>query len=243
VSSGERIHVGVLGPLALAFAVTSARSARADVLVGWKGTLPSPSEASVELAPDIGIASRPAQGGHGVSYALGFTYGAHVQIPLLRFLRLTAYYSHTDQTIDIDRGVLGGGAPVTPLGDLDSYVIGARVQPAFHFSDRLRVWANLGVAWGVMTAPALRVSTTVPFDVGPHGDAYVEFPFGVGGEFDFWARRAGITADIAVGPVVGGFDLNRPRQAIDGSGRLVSVPTLPPFGSVWTGTLGLAIHL
>jgi hypothetical protein len=233
----------VASTLVLVLASAAPRAARADVLVGWRGTQPSPDEANVELGPDVGMAARPAQSGHGVTYALGLTYGAHVQVPLLRLLRMSAYYTHAAQTIDIDRGALGGGAPVTALDDLKSYVIGLRVQPAFHFSDRLRVWANLGVAWGMMTAPVLRVSAPMPFDVGQHADAFVEFPFGVGGEFDFWAHLAGITADFAVGPVVGGFDLDQPERVIDGSGHLVGVPTLPPFSYVWTATFGLVLHL
>jgi hypothetical protein len=237
------MHLRPIAALAAAFAVTVARRARADELKGWKGTLPSPREANVELGPDIGLTLRPASSGHGVTYDLGFAYGAHVQVPLLRVLRMSAYYSHAAQAIHVDPGVLGAGAPVVPLGDMDSYVIGLRVQPAFHFNDRLRVWANLGVAWGVMTAPDLRVLATPPFGVAKHGDAFVEFPFGFGGEFDFWSRWAGITADVAVGPVLGGFDIANPVQTIDGSGRLVGVPSLPPFGSVWTATLGLALHL
>jgi hypothetical protein len=229
--------------LAPALVGSAPRAARADTLVAWRGTLPSPNEANVELGPDVGVASQPAQSGHGVTYALGFAYGAHVQVPLLRLLRMSAYYSRASQTVDVARGALGGGAPVTALGDLESYVIGTRIQPAFHFSDRLRVWANLGVAWGVMTSPVLRVSAPIPFDVGQHADAFVVFPFGVGGEFDFWSHWAGITADFAAGPVIGGFDLDRPERVIDGSGRLLAVPTIPPFASIWTATFGISLHL
>jgi hypothetical protein len=233
----------VLAALAVTLVTAAPRAARADVLVGWRGTLPSPNEANVEIGPDVGVTSRPAVSGHGATYSLGLAYGAHVQVPLLRILRVSAYYSHAAQPIEIDRGALGGGAPVTAEDDLKSYVIGLRVQPAFHFSDRLRVWANLGVAWGMMTSPVLRVSAPLQFEVPQHADAFVEFPFGVGGEFDFWAHVAGITADFTAGPVLGGFDLDRPNWVIDGSGRLVTVPSLPPFSSVWTATVGLAIHL
>jgi hypothetical protein len=201
-------------------------------------------EPDVVLAADVGVASRPAESGHGVSYSAGFAYGGHIQVPLFRhFLRFSTYYAHLSQSIDVDRGALGGDAPVVPLGDLDSYVIGARLQPVLHFSDRLRVWANVGVAWGIMTAPALRVDAALPFQVGPHGAAYVEFPFGVGGEFDFWPRWAGITADLTAGPGLNGFDLGTPQQTIDASGRLIAVRSLPPTRSVWSATAGLTIHL
>lgn len=231
-----RIQLWIVGLAALANAGAASRLARADAVR-------SNREANIELAPDVGFGSRPAEGGHGATYSVGFVYGAHIQVPLLRFLRFSAYYSHLSQSITVAPGTLGGGAPVQPLGDLDSYVIGARVQPTLHLSDRLRLWANLGAAWGVMTAPALRVPAAPPFDVGRHGDAFFELPFGAGGEYDFWPQWASITTDVALGPVIGGFDLDRPRQTIDASGRLVSVPTLPPASSSWSVTIGVALHL
>jgi hypothetical protein len=240
VGSAVRIEIAALG--AAIVTIVGPRLARADAPVPWWGA-PSGREATVELVPDIGVAWRPAATGHGVRYGVGLTYGGHIQIPLLRVLRLTTYYEHLRQSIEVDRGALGGGAEVTPLDDLDSYVIGARLQPVYHVSDRLRFWANVGVAWGIMTAPKVRVSAPISVDVGMHGDAFVEFPFGAGGEFEFWPGTLGITADAAAGPALSGFDITVPRQAIDASGRLVSVPTLPPFGSTWTATIGLAIHL
>jgi hypothetical protein len=239
VGSAVRIQVGLL---AAAMLVMAPRAGRAEAPVPWWGA-PSGREALVELVPDIGIASRPAESGHGVTYATGLAYGAHVQIPLLRVLRLSTYYAHLSQTIHVDRGALGGGAEVTPVDDLDSYVIGLRVQPILHLSDRLRLWANVGVAWGIMTAPPLRMSPPVSVVVGEHGDAFVEFPFGAGGEFELWPRWLGITADVTAGPVLDGFDLSVPRQAIDASGRLVAVPNLPPFSSMWTATVGLSLLL
>jgi hypothetical protein len=195
----------------------------------------------VELGPDVGVVSRPAEGGRGATYGTAVAYGAHVQIPAVRALRVTLYYSRSSQSVEVDRARYG--APVTPQGRLESYVLGARIQPTFHVSERLRLWANLCVAWGIMTAPVLHVSAASPFDIGQHSDAFVEFPFGIGGEFDFWRNVAGVTLDLAAGPVSAGFDPTRRFQTLNASGKLVEVPSLPPFGSIGIATLGLSLHI
>ena len=218
-------------------------AAAALALFGAAPRLVRAADPNVELGPDVGILRRPAASGRGARYGTGFAYGAHVQVPVASFIRTTAYYVRTSQSLEIDPGTLGAGAPVIARDDLASYVIGLRIQPTFSPTDRLHLWLNLGVAWGVMTSPVLHVAAPTPFEVGRHGDAFVEFPLGVGGEFDWWPHRAGVTLDLAAGAVSGGFDSATRLYTIDAAGKLVSVPLLPPFASTWSAMLGIVAHL
>jgi hypothetical protein len=217
----------------LAFALASLGAVRAAVA----------ADPDVELGPDFGAARRVAASGYGVTYDAAFAYGAHIQVPIARLLRFTAYYARIAQRIDMRPGALGIGAPVSPKDELDSYVIGARLQPTVHLSSRLRLWLDLGAAWGVMTSPVLHVDAAAPYEVGRHPEAFAEFPFGAGGEFDWWPERAGVTVDVTGGLISGGFDQADRLQTIDASGRLVAVPPLPSFSSSWSATLGIVLHL
>jgi hypothetical protein len=197
---------------------------------------------SVELGPDIGVIERPAENGYGVRYGAAVAYGAHIQIPLASFLRFTAHYARTSQEVELGPGALGTSAPVQANERLRSYTIGARIQPTWNASRRLHLWVNLGVGWGIMTAPGVHVAAPVPYAVGIHSAAFVEFPFGVGGEFDIVPGWAGLTLDLTAGPVSGGLDPSRRQQAIDAAGKLFEVPSLPAFRSTWSAMLGVVAH-
>ena len=104
-----------------------------------------PKHNNVELTPLIGMVQRGAQGPQKVvKYDPGLAVGGRIKLPIVNWLQFAMYYLRVFQGVGVADGALERGAPVSVDGHLSSYVIGGRLEPTWHVTERLRLWVSAG---------------------------------------------------------------------------------------------------
>lgn len=206
-----------------------------------------PKHNNVELTPLIGMVQRGAEGPQKVvKYDPGLAVGGQIKLPIVNWLQFAMYYLRVFQGVGVADGALERGAPVSVDGHLSSYVIGGRLEPTWHVTERLRLWVSAGGGWGKISTPRLQVHAPSPYTVEPQEAVFVEIPLGVGGDFEIIPHWMSFAIDAAVGPVLAQGGQLGPRsgaQAVTAEGRLVYPPLIPELSSSWTLVAGISLHL
>lgn len=193
------------------------------------------------LGPDLGVMTRAASG-TGVSYAAGVAYGAHLNVPFLRWLSMSLYYLHADQSMSIDGPAAWGTAAELSVSDsLSSYLLGARLQPTLPIGERAAAWLNVGAAWGVLSFPVVRAAAADPYVIRTPPHSFIEFPLGIGGEWELVPRWLALQANAEFAIAVD--DAASPVQSVTQSGLLAYSRALPGFTHSFVSTIGLALKL
>lgn len=204
---------------------------------------------TVQLGPDFGVIHRQAQPNRAdIEYGPGIVYGAHAQILAASWMRFSLYYQHARQPLFMPQGSLGHGAIVHPeSGHFSSYVLGARIQPTVNLSRRLHLWFSAGAGWGKVSAPAMEigaVDSEVHTRSAPREGVLVELPFGVGGSFDIIPGWVALSIDATYAPLTNqSGDMYHDVQAIDASGNLTHIGSMPKLGPTMAAFASVLIEL
>jgi hypothetical protein len=207
---------------------------------------PLPWARSLDVGPDLAIVFRPTPGGDdAIHYAPAAGLGLHGRIALHRYLRFSAYFVSATHEVELPSSALGLGGDLA-VDDAATYSFGARLQPTWPLSERLRLWASAGAGWGRVEVG--RMSVIEPgkpsFEVRERGESFVELPLGLGGSYDLIPRWLAIDVELTSAFVIdqheGAFGA---AQAIDADGKKRAIGAFPAFDAAIVQTLGLSLIL
>lgn len=200
-------------------------------------------ERHVEIGPDVGVWSRPAEG-NGVSYAPGLAYGAHARVELWRFLGFRVYANQSSHAVDVPRSALGLDDTQIEQPDLEVFQLGARAEPTYMPMPTLRLWAGLGVAWARATAPEPSSSGATAIHYADRSGVLLEYSAALGATWDFVPRWLAATASVSGGLIRAQTgDLFNAHTVNDGAGGTRRMGGLPEFESSFSALLGVGMIL
>ncbi|MRG94144.1 hypothetical protein [Polyangium spumosum] len=198
----------------------------------------------VDLGGGVALVHRFASDEPRVRYPAAVGMALWARVDVTRWLRANLYALRTERDMALPAGALGlAGDP----GDVEyyAYSFGLRLAPTWHLSSRARAWASAGAGWGRLEHGRFSVvSPSGVFLVRERSASYVELPLGVGASFDVVPRWLAVELETSgvfyVGQRGRAFD---EAQAVDASGRRVTVGAFPRFDGGFVTTLGLSLVL
>ena len=215
-----------------------------------------PWERRLEIGPDFALMIRPLTDGLGessIKYEPAPAWGVHINWPVIKWVHFRPYFTHASHTVDIPQGAMSTDSPSSIGADavidelkVETFTLGAKLAPTWHFTERVRAWVALGVGWGRFSYPKMTVTESDGgnYIVRDRSGVFVEFPLGLGISVDIIERWLLIGYEATAAPITGqSGDAHERFQAIDALGRTRDVG---PFGAIELSvvqTLGLSLIL
>lgn len=110
------------------------------------------------LGVDEGVVWRPAKDAVGVTYAAGLAWGVSGRIEPAPWLGVRLLTRYTRQRVTLETGALGTDETLRGVDldhpPLDSWLLGARVEPTWVVAPGLRLWAGVGAGWTTLQTDA-----------------------------------------------------------------------------------------
>jgi hypothetical protein len=181
----------------------------------------------------------------GASYDAAIAETAHFAIPLFSWVRIGVFFQHCYHGVNIPDGSLEPAGAGIDKGTMRAYSLGARLEPTLAVSRRLSLRLILGAAWGRLTMPRMKVSTTSrSYEVSEREGVFVEVPMGLGVAFEIIPHWLAITFDSTVAPnVAQSGALFGHTQFIDSTGALDHTQPMPQLNLTWAQMFGLSVLL
>jgi hypothetical protein len=197
-----------------------------------------PRERKLELGPDFAVWHRNTESGSSASYATGLALGAHARIELREWLGLRLFFLWGKHGVDVDpRGLQ---LSIGTVDDISVTELGARIEPTWVVTPRLRLWAGAGAAWA-------RAVTTTSVGLGgttERAGVFIELGGAVGATFDVVPEWLAVWVSGSLGAIVDeSGDLFHEQQAIAADGTLLHIGGLPGMSTALATTLGVALVL
>ena len=195
----------------------------------------------VLVGPDLGLTLRNADGS-GASYSPGLSWGAHVRAELLPFLGFRAWFTQTQHSVDVSGADLGLPGHDVDQDPLTIAIIGARLEPTWTVTPRLRLWLGLGVGWNRVNAPIATITPEVV--VAKRKGVFLEWSAALGGSYEVVKDWLAVSLMLS-----GGFTSNQSGnvfdsvQGIDQTGSKVTVGGYPEIESTASALLGVDVIL
>ena len=192
----------------------------------------------LELGPDVAYVQRlSASPTEGVSSRSALAPGLLGRATLVPWLAVGFRYNRSFHTIDLSSGALRTSAPVLEAAsDLQVTTLQGSLQPTWQARPTLRLYASLGLGWGSVIAPAIRLQGTTPSTIRQRRGVFVEVPLGLG--VTWWAlpRWLSVTYEASYAPASGSSgDAYTPDTYVSPSGQNATAGPMPSF-------LGSAYH-
>ncbi len=193
------------------------------------------------VGPDFGVMARPSAGDNGDFYDPGLTWGVHVRMEGPHWLGVRLQFLKSKHGINAAPNELFAGAANLDLGDLVVHQLSARIEPTWQFAEQARAWVGVGIGWGRIEAPGLRIDD---IELPRRVSTMVEYPFELGASvelIDGWLALSGLFTAALVNNQRG--DVFRSATIVDGTGQLRQVDGLPKFRTGLGGILSIELML
>jgi hypothetical protein len=210
-------------------------------------------ERKVLVGGDFGVAMFVPRGERGVSYEPAPAWGGHARVELRPWIGLRLGARNSRHRVDLARGALRTTDSAAIDGaeldhpPLDVWLLGARLEPTWVATPRLRLWAGPGVGWARIETDAIEARipdcTECRLETAKRSGSAVELSGALGATLDVvphWlAASLAVSAGGFVGNAVGNlFDAERPMQAF-GGGSMLHVAALPELGGSYSMLLSM----
>lgn len=210
---------------------------------------PRPVTRHVDIGAAVALVHRAAEGQTGSDaslerYPTSVGWGLSARVNILRYLRGSLYTVRSTGTIDLSAGALGLPGDPEPMS-VTSYSFGLRLSPTLPLGPRARTWLNVGAGWGRLEVGRFKVASAGDtFLVRERAFSFVELPIGLGTSIDIIKNWLVVEFESTASFHVAqrGTALEK-GQAIDTSGRRISVGPFPSIAASFVHTLGLALVL
>lgn len=208
---------------------------------------PHRPERLVEVGPYLGITLRPADDSR-VAFDPALTWGIYARPEITSWLGVRLYYRYESIPVSVRRG--GLELPDWPLGDTDIEQpnlrlrsFGARVEPTWVVTPRLRLMGIVGIAWLRFVAPAPTSRGDLNIQTASRSAVGLNPTFGLGASFDVIPDWLVFGASVTYG-----LATNRTGSAYESvqafaDGRRLFLAPLPRFRNVSDVLLSLGLVL
>jgi hypothetical protein len=204
----------------------------------------------VDVGGGVALVNRVASaetvtGATNVRYPAAVGFGIWARWDIVRYLRANLYALRSARDVDLPPGALGlpGDPGIVPMY---TYSFGLKLAPTLPLGARARTWFAVGAGWGRLELGRFNVAAPGgSFQVRERSASFVELPFSLGTSFDLIPNWLTIELEATAALHVGqrGEALRDGAQAIDASGRRVSVGPFPEIAASFVQTLGLSLVL
>ena len=200
----------------------------------------------VDIGAGLALVHRIPSDGTAVRYPASVGVGIWARFDVTRWLRANVYAMRTERDMQLPAGALGlAGDP--GVVEFYSYSFGLRLAPTWRLTPRARAWVAAGAGWGRLELGRFSVATPAgAFPVRERTASFVELPLGLGASFDVVPNWLAVELETTGAFYPGAAQRGRAfedGQAIDASGRRVTVGAYPRFAGGFTTTLGLSLVL
>jgi hypothetical protein len=190
----------------------------------------------VEVGPDFGLWSRPAEN-DSASYSAGFGWGAHARIEILPVLGFSAYANDAKHSVTM-------ADPAIDQPAIDILQIGARIEPTWRVMPTLRLWLGLGIAWARAEAPAPTMDGFQDSSLTDRTGVFLEYSCALGGTYDVIPNWLALSLSVSGGLMANqSGDMFDETQAITNTGGMSRLPGLPEMESSFSALLGVGMIL
>jgi hypothetical protein len=180
--------------------------------------------------------------GDAVSYSPDVAIGAHVRIELREWLGLRLFFLYGQHGVTIASGNLGLPGQDVQQPDIAVTQLGARLEPTWVVTPRLRLWAGLGAAWARAEAPRPMLGGTGALTAEREG-VFLELGGGLGASFDVVPRWLTVWTSASIAAVVDETgDLFNRQQAV-APDRILVIDGLPEMSGALSAVLGVGLIL
>lgn len=201
---------------------------------------PLSRERHIEIGPDVGIWSRPAEG-DSIEYEPALAYGVHLRVPLASFLAITGYFSQASHSVTIPRGSLGLDFEIEQE-PLQVTHLGSRLEPTLEPIPNLRLWLGLGIAWGHIRAEEPDSDGEMAY--ADRSGVYLEYSGSLGATWDVIPSWLAVSLSGSAGVLTAQTgDLFDDHQVIQKDGTTTTMGAMPELAGSYSALLGLGIVL
>ena len=186
----------------------------------------------LELGPDLAYVHRAsASPARGVSSRAALAPGLLGRLALLPWASVSFRYTRSFHTLDLASGALGTSAPtLQAASNLQVTTLQGALQPTWALHPRLRLFASLGLGWGSVVAPAIRLVGESPSTIRQRRGVFLEAPLGLG--LTWWAlpRWIALSYEASYAPAFrSSGDAYTPEAYVDRSGQNATAAAMPTF--------------
>lgn len=215
-----------------------------------QASVPLPWERHMELGADVAFVALPASAdaearATKVRFDPAIGFALHLNIDLLRYLRFTAYLVDSRHTMSLPPGSLDQPGSIEDA-QAHTFRLGARFSPTLPLTERVHLWATVGMGWGRLEFSRMTVTDPGrdPFTIRERADAVLELPLGIGASFEVVPRWLRVQLELTYALDLGQEGTGQDRaQAIDDAGQKRSVGGLPRLSGLLVQTLGVSLLL
>lgn len=186
----------------------------------------------LELGPTVAHVQRmSAAPTHGVRSTSALAPGLLGRLSLLPWLALSFRYTRSFHTIELSSGALGTDvAPLQAASQLQVTTLQGALQPTWQVHPRLRLFGSLGLGWGSVIAPAIRIGELSPSTLRQRRGVFIEAPIGLG--LSWWAlpRWLSVSYEASFAPAFGSSgDAYTPDTYVNPQGLNAVASPMPTF--------------
>lgn len=177
-------------------------------------------------------------------YEPGPGVSAFARIVLLEYLHVAAVFSWGVHTIDADDDALGVRGPFDS-GAMTAYRLEAHAMPTLPLSERVRLFAIVGLGWGRLEVGPMRAhDDSGELLIRGRGASYFDVPVGLGASIELIPRWMGLDFAIWCAPTFAKEGTaHTPLVAVGSSGLAQPVGPLPEVPIWFVQSLGLSLLL
>ncbi len=112
-----------------------------------------------EIGPTAGFVSRRvAANGDGMAYDGGVAEGVMFRITHAPWLKTSGRVLSEHHDLALGYGAFGtGAASLVPTTQVSIVTLNASAHPTYEFSSRFRAWLTVGISWGKIELPTVRL--------------------------------------------------------------------------------------
>jgi opacity protein-like surface antigen len=205
-----------------------------------------PAPYQFELGPSLALASRVASpASDNIRYNAAFAPGLLVRITLAPWLRVGGRYTRALHNTTLSAGALQtDSTSLTPSDATHVTTLDGYLYPTWNATSALHVYGVIGLGWGSVLTPAVRVDT----DTGPtlrlRQGVFLESPFGLGAAYDVLPGWLSVSFETLYAPAFSSSgDSFSTDTYLDRRGQLAPVGPYPTFSRTFYQYLTLSLTL
>ncbi len=206
-----------------------------------------PSRA-LELGFMAGIANRPSESDQ-ITFGPAVAWGFYARPEIKPWLGVRLYYREEYIPVTVEQG--GFNTSTTNFGDtsfdqpsLHLRSLGARAEPTWVVSPRLRLMAVIGIAWLRFVAPSPTSSGELDIETANRSAVELDYVGGLGAAFDIVPHWVSVGASFTYGiPSQRTGNAYSEVQAFDQDGKRHSLGPLPRFDGITDLLFSLGVVL
>lgn len=186
----------------------------------------------LELGPDVAYVQRlSASPTQGVSSRAALAPGLLGRAHLLPWLAVGFRYTRSFHTLELSPGALGTTASkLEAASTLQVTTLQGSLQPTWALTPTLRLYGSVGLGWGSVIAPAIRLTGATPSAIRQRRGVFVEAPVGLGLTWWVFPRWISLTYESNFAPAFrSSGDAYTPDAYVDPTGQNATAAPMPSF--------------